>query len=147
LGGCGRTLEQAVQKAGQKAEKHVAEELGVSSKDLGNAIQEAATEVDRPAAAYRKEERVITYTTSGNAALSAGGCVVALGLVVAASSGGGGTGAPCGVSVAATPRRRTKSASLRASALRSPRVSAYFIGCTTMTASTRSHRSDLSHND
>ncbi|MEV8034669.1 DUF1269 domain-containing protein [Streptomyces sp. NPDC086182] len=40
------TIEQAVQKAGLKAEKYVSKELGVSSKDLDNAIQEAATELD-----------------------------------------------------------------------------------------------------
>ena len=39
------TLESALEKAGMKAEKHVAKELDVSSKDIDNAIQEAATEV------------------------------------------------------------------------------------------------------
>jgi len=40
------TIEQALAKAGLKAEKHVAKELGVSAKDLDSAIQAAATEVD-----------------------------------------------------------------------------------------------------
>ncbi|MFI6661227.1 DUF1269 domain-containing protein [Streptomyces sp. NPDC050523] len=39
------TIEQAVRKAGLKAEKHVAKELGVSTKDVDNAVQEAATEL------------------------------------------------------------------------------------------------------
>ena len=38
-------VEQAVEKAGLKAEKHVAKELGVSPKDIDKALQEAATEV------------------------------------------------------------------------------------------------------
>ena len=38
-------VEQAVDKAGLKAEKHVAKELDVSSKDIDKAVQEAATEV------------------------------------------------------------------------------------------------------
>ena len=38
-------LEQAVAKAGLKAEKHVAKELDVSPKDIDKAVQEAATEV------------------------------------------------------------------------------------------------------
>jgi len=38
-------LEQAVDKAGLKAEKHVAKELDVSPKDIDKAVQEAATEV------------------------------------------------------------------------------------------------------
>jgi uncharacterized membrane protein len=38
-------VEQAVEKAAAKAEKHVAKELDVSPKDIDNAIQEAATEV------------------------------------------------------------------------------------------------------
>jgi uncharacterized membrane protein len=38
-------LEQAVEKAGLKAEKHVAKELDVSPKDIDKAVQEAATEV------------------------------------------------------------------------------------------------------
>jgi uncharacterized membrane protein len=38
-------LEQAVDKAGLKAEKHVAKELDVSSKDVDKAVQEAASEV------------------------------------------------------------------------------------------------------
>ena len=32
-------------KAGLKAEKHVAKELDMSAKDIGKAVQEAATEV------------------------------------------------------------------------------------------------------
>jgi uncharacterized membrane protein len=39
------TLQHAVEKAGLKAEKHVAKELGVSSKDLDNAVQAASTEI------------------------------------------------------------------------------------------------------
>ena len=38
-------LEQAVDKAGLKAEKHVAKELDVSPKDIDRAVQEAATQV------------------------------------------------------------------------------------------------------
>jgi uncharacterized membrane protein len=38
-------LEQAVDKAGLKAEKHVAKELDVSSKDVDTAVQQAASEV------------------------------------------------------------------------------------------------------
>jgi uncharacterized membrane protein len=38
-------VEQAVEKAGLKAEKHVAKELDVSPKDIDKAIQEAATQV------------------------------------------------------------------------------------------------------
>ena len=38
-------LEEAVDKAGLKAEKHVAKELDVSSKDIDKAVREAATEV------------------------------------------------------------------------------------------------------
>ena len=38
-------LEQAIDKAGLKAEKHVAKELDVSAKDVDKAVQEAATEV------------------------------------------------------------------------------------------------------
>jgi uncharacterized membrane protein len=38
-------VEQAVEKAGLKAEKHVAKELDVSAKDVDKAIQEAASEV------------------------------------------------------------------------------------------------------
>jgi uncharacterized membrane protein len=38
-------VEQAVEKAGLKAEKHVAKELDVSPKDIDKALQEAATEV------------------------------------------------------------------------------------------------------
>ena len=38
-------LEQAVDKAGLQAEKHVAKEPGVSSKDIGKAVREAVTEV------------------------------------------------------------------------------------------------------
>jgi uncharacterized membrane protein len=38
-------LQQAVDKAGLKAEKHVAKELDVSSKDVDKAVQEAASEV------------------------------------------------------------------------------------------------------
>jgi uncharacterized membrane protein len=39
------TLEQAVDKAELKAEKHVAKELDVSSKDIDQAVREAAGEV------------------------------------------------------------------------------------------------------
>ena len=39
------TLEQALDKAGLKAEKHVAKELDVEPKDIDEAVQEAATEV------------------------------------------------------------------------------------------------------
>ncbi len=39
------TLQQAVDKAGLKAEKHVAKELDVSAKDVDQAVQEAASEV------------------------------------------------------------------------------------------------------
>ena len=39
------TLEQAVDKAALKAEKHVDKELDVSAKDVDKAVQEAATEV------------------------------------------------------------------------------------------------------
>ena len=39
------TLEQAVDKAGMKAEKHVAREPGTSPKDIGKAIREAASQV------------------------------------------------------------------------------------------------------
>ena len=38
-------VEQAVEKAGLKAEKHIAKELDVSPKDIGKAVQEAAGEV------------------------------------------------------------------------------------------------------
>jgi uncharacterized membrane protein len=38
-------LEQAVQKAELKAEKHVAKELNVSAKDVDTAVQEAAGEL------------------------------------------------------------------------------------------------------
>ena len=38
-------LEQAVDKAGLKAEKHVAKELDVKPKDIDKAVREAATEV------------------------------------------------------------------------------------------------------
>jgi uncharacterized membrane protein len=38
-------VEQAVEKAGLKAEKHVAKELNVSAKDVDKAVQEAASEV------------------------------------------------------------------------------------------------------
>jgi uncharacterized membrane protein len=38
-------MEQAVEKAGLKAEKHVAKELDVSPKDIDKAVQEAAGEV------------------------------------------------------------------------------------------------------
>ncbi len=40
-----RKLQQAVEKAGLKAEKHVAKELDVSAKDVDKAVQEAAGEV------------------------------------------------------------------------------------------------------
>ena len=39
------TIEAALDKAGLKAEKHVAKELDVSSKDIDQAVQEAAKEV------------------------------------------------------------------------------------------------------
>jgi uncharacterized membrane protein len=39
------TVEQAVDKAELKAEKHVAKELDVKSKDIDKAVREAATEV------------------------------------------------------------------------------------------------------
>ena len=38
-------VEQAVEKAGLKAEKHVAKELDVSPKDIDKAVQEAAGEI------------------------------------------------------------------------------------------------------
>jgi len=38
-------IEQAIDKAALKAEKHVARELDVSPKDVDKAVQEAATEV------------------------------------------------------------------------------------------------------
>jgi uncharacterized membrane protein len=38
-------VEQAVEKAGLKAEKHVAKELDISPKDVDKAVQEAAEEV------------------------------------------------------------------------------------------------------
>jgi uncharacterized membrane protein len=38
-------IEQAIDKAALKAEKHVAKELNVSPKDVDKAVQEAATEV------------------------------------------------------------------------------------------------------
>ena len=39
------TIEQAIDKAALKAEKHVAKELNVSPKDVDKAVQEAATQV------------------------------------------------------------------------------------------------------
>ena len=39
------TLESALDKADMKAEKHVAKELDVSSKDIDKAVKEAAKEV------------------------------------------------------------------------------------------------------
>ena len=39
------TLEQAVDKAELKADKHVAKELNTSAEDIDKAVQEAATEV------------------------------------------------------------------------------------------------------
>ncbi len=39
------TLEQAIDKANLKAEKHVAKELDVSPRDVDKAVQEAAAEV------------------------------------------------------------------------------------------------------
>ena len=39
------TVEQAVDKAALKAEKHVAKELDVKPKDIDKAVREAATEV------------------------------------------------------------------------------------------------------
>ena len=38
-------VQEAVEKAGLKAEKHVAKELNTSSKDIDKAVREAATEV------------------------------------------------------------------------------------------------------
>ena len=38
------TVEQALEKAGLKAEKHVAKELDVSPADVDKAVQEAAAE-------------------------------------------------------------------------------------------------------
>jgi hypothetical protein len=38
-------LEQAVEKAGLRAEKHIAKELDVSPKDIDKAVQQAATQV------------------------------------------------------------------------------------------------------
>ena len=38
-------IEEAIDKAALKAEKHVAKELDVSPKDVDKAVQEAATEV------------------------------------------------------------------------------------------------------
>ncbi len=38
-------LQEAIEKAGLKAEKHVAKELDVKAKDVDKAVQEAATEV------------------------------------------------------------------------------------------------------
>lgn len=39
------TLQEAVEKTGLKAEKHVAKELNVSSKDVDKAVRDAAAEV------------------------------------------------------------------------------------------------------
>jgi uncharacterized membrane protein len=39
------TVQEAVEKAGLKAEKHVAKELDVSTKDVDKAVQEAAKEI------------------------------------------------------------------------------------------------------
>ena len=39
------TLESALDKAGLKAEKHIAKELDVSTKDIDKAVQEAANQV------------------------------------------------------------------------------------------------------
>ena len=39
------TLEQVVDKAGLKADKHVANELNTSAKDIDKVVQQAATEV------------------------------------------------------------------------------------------------------
>jgi uncharacterized membrane protein len=39
------TVREAVEKAGLKAEKHVAKELDVSTKDVDKAVQEAASEL------------------------------------------------------------------------------------------------------
>ena len=39
------TMEQAVDKAALKADKHVAKELDVKPKDIDKAVREAATEV------------------------------------------------------------------------------------------------------
>jgi hypothetical protein len=39
------TLQQAVDKAGLKADKHVAKDLDVSSKDVDKAVQQAAGDI------------------------------------------------------------------------------------------------------
>jgi hypothetical protein len=39
------TVQQAVEKANLKAEKHIAKELNVSTKDINNAVREAAADV------------------------------------------------------------------------------------------------------
>jgi hypothetical protein len=39
-------VEQAIDKAGLKAEKHVAKELDVSAKDVDKAVQEAAKDLN-----------------------------------------------------------------------------------------------------
>ena len=39
-------VEQAIDKAGLKAEKHVAKELDVSAKDVDKAVQEAANDLN-----------------------------------------------------------------------------------------------------
>ena len=40
-----QTIESALQKTDMKAEKHIAKELDVSSKDIDKAIKEAAKDV------------------------------------------------------------------------------------------------------
>ena len=40
------TIEEAIDKAQLKAEKHVAKELNAKAKDVDKAVQEAAGEVD-----------------------------------------------------------------------------------------------------
>jgi hypothetical protein len=39
------TLQEALDKAGLKAEKHVAKELGVSTDDVDAAVKEATSEI------------------------------------------------------------------------------------------------------
>ena len=39
-------LQEAVEKAGLKAEKHIAKELDVNPRDVDKAVQEAATQVN-----------------------------------------------------------------------------------------------------
>ena len=39
------TVQQAVEKANLKAEKHIAKELNISTKEITNAVREAAADV------------------------------------------------------------------------------------------------------